>query len=223
MKNAIALPPLDRALHALLILAVPLALVALSARIAATQTGMRLEYATSGITAPPGMSIAERDVAADATRRYAIGVAERSEIEALRRGSAPLYEPAEIEHMDDVRTLFKWVWALGAAAWIYILVSSRMPSLRHRIDGSRAIARGGALTMSAVVALGVGVLVSFDALFTRFHELLFTAGTWTFTAESGLISLFPERFWRDGAAAIAVLLFIGGLWFWLIYRRRSAR
>ena len=77
------LSPFDRFLHTLLILAVPIALVTLSVRIVATNAAMRLEYSTAEIPPPAAMSATARDAAANATRRYVIGLAPRAEIDSL--------------------------------------------------------------------------------------------------------------------------------------------
>ncbi len=218
-----AMSPGNRAFHALLVLAIPIALVTLSTRIVATNAAMRLEYSAAAILPPSGMSPEERDAAADATRRYVIGIGPRTDIEALQWDERALYSPSEIEHLDDVRTVFRRLWAIGLAAWIFVLAASRIRSFRRRIDGARAIARGGAITATAIILLAVGIILSFDTVFTLFHQLFFPPGTWTFSIDSGLISLFPERFWRDAAIAIATLLLLEGLWFWGIYRRAVDR
>lgn len=213
---------LRRLLHTLLVLAVPLALVALTVRVVATGALMRLEYAAADIAPPPGMSEAERDEAADLTRLYVVGLLPRTHVEELLRAGEPLYTPDEIAHLDDVRAVFRGLWGVGLAAWLFLLAFSRVPALRRAVDGARAVTRGASLTIAAVAVLGAGILLAFDVVFERFHDLFFPPGTWTFPAESGLISLFPERFWRDAAIACAVLLVAEGLWLRAIFGRFAA-
>jgi uncharacterized membrane protein len=66
-----------------------------------------------------------------------------------------------------------------------------------RIKGYRAILQGGLLTTMLLSTLAVFILFGWPLFFRTFHEILFPPGTWTFDGNSGLIRLFPERFWFD--------------------------
>jgi integral membrane protein (TIGR01906 family) len=51
----------------------------------------------------------------------------------------------------------------------------------------------------------LSVLTMFNFIFVLFHEIFFSAGTWSFLYSDTLIRLFPERFWQD------TFLMVGGL------------
>jgi uncharacterized membrane protein len=70
----------------------------------------------------------------------------------------------------------------------------------------RGLALGGGLTVAVVLALGVSATLAWPIMFPLFHEVFFPPGTWQFGADSGLISLFPERFWFESALAAFALV-----------------
>ena len=52
------------------------------------------------------------------------------------------------------------------------------------------------------------VLLGFDGLFLRFHEVFFSGNTWRFSTRDTLLRLYPEVFWQHAgrlASAIVVL------------------
>jgi uncharacterized membrane protein len=53
--------------------------------------------------------------------------------------------------------------------------------------------------------------VSWNFVFTQFHEILFPPDTWTFYYTDSLIRLFPEKFWFDFGLLWTGAVFIEGL------------
>jgi integral membrane protein (TIGR01906 family) len=109
-----------------------------------------------------------------------------------------LYNERELSHMLDVKltvqaTLRIWyvtlavLLGLGVWAWLG----------RWAPAYWRGASRGGWLSVILVGVIILLVLVLFGWFFIKFHQVLFTAGTWTFYYSDTLIRLFPERFWRD--------------------------
>jgi uncharacterized membrane protein len=85
---------------------------------------------------------------------------------------------------------------------------------------SWALMAGAGFCLLFVVLGALAGTVNFDALFTWFHGLFFSAGTWEFPYDSLLIQLFPEGFWiAAGAtwaglvASVGVLMGVAG---WLV-------
>ncbi len=57
------------------------------------------------------------------------------------------------------------------------------------------------------MAVGVGAVVAFDALFELFHQVFFPAGSYTFDpATERLVQLFPFQFWEETAAVVGVVI-----------------
>lgn len=116
------------------------------------------------------------------------------------------FEPEAVAHLDDVREvlgLVRLITLTGAAAVVLWAVASfRRGTVARFASGLRA----GAVIPPLLIVLAVLVaLIDFSAFFAWFHSLFFADGTWTFSAESLLIRLFPQGFW-EGAG-----LWVGGL------------
>jgi integral membrane protein (TIGR01906 family) len=80
-----------------------------------------------------------------------------------------------------------------------------------------AVSTGGWVTIGLLVALGLTVVLAFNAFFTLFHKLLgFQGDTWLFSYSDTLIRLYPMNFWQDAfllvgaiSAVLALLLAFG--------------
>ena len=121
---------------------------------------------------------------------------------------APLYNPAEISHMIDVKVVsdkFKtamWLFGLTLAAG-YIFLFARPQT---RPVGAKTVMQSGIFTVTAVFLVMLFIGIGWSLFFTLFHEIFFAAGTWTFRYTDSLIRLFPEQFWFDIA-----LIWTGGI------------
>jgi len=135
------------------------------------------------------------------------------------RGEAVL-DAREQGHMRDVRTVFTGLWVLAAASVVVLaLVGWRR---RDRAATWRAVRAGAIGLMAAVVVIGVGALVAFDALFELFHRVFFTAGSYTFDpASERLVQLFPFKFWEETALVVGVVIVVAALVVTLIAGRRA--
>ena len=70
---------------------------------------------------------------------------------------------------------------------------------------------GAVLTTAILAAILAYILIGWDSFFTRFHQLLFPAGSWTFAYSEGLIRLFPEKFWFDVGVMIGGGTLVGAI------------
>jgi integral membrane protein (TIGR01906 family) len=141
--------------------------------------------------------------------RALVADAEFDSLPATWKGT-PAFDAAAVSHLRDVRRVFSGArLATGLSALLLAVYVGWCVAVRR----FRELARGmvaGAIVLAAGIALALaGAFTSFDALFAAFHGLFFTAGTWTFPADSLLIRLFPERFWEVSGAAWAGLSLIG--------------
>ena len=133
-----------------------------------------------------------------------------------------LYSERELSHMVDVKDLAsngKIIWAGMLLIFIILgLFSWKYKTLDWFKD---SISFGGLLTVSALAIISLIGLLSFDALFTTFHQIFFEDGTWTFYYSDTLIRLFPVRFWQDVIVFELVLSICAGLGLWLGLRRKA--
>jgi uncharacterized protein DUF1461 len=129
----------------------------------------------------------------------------------------------ELDHMDDVRTLF--IRAQTGAVLALGIVVFRLLRARARGDTLRLL-RDGALVAAGLVALvGLAAVVAFDQLFLLFHEVFFPQGNFLFGPDSNLLRLYPEWYWQGitagvGSSFVAVALLVAGAAH-IALRRRS--
>jgi integral membrane protein (TIGR01906 family) len=125
--------------------------------------------------------------------------------------------------MSDVRSLFRTALLLQLLV-VLALVAGALACGRSRAWRSvvpRGLLAGSLVTLGVAVLAVPVILLGFDGLFLRFHELFFAAGTWRFSTSDTLLRLYPERFWQDTARLVAAItlgqsLVLGGLsWWWL--------
>jgi integral membrane protein (TIGR01906 family) len=130
-------------------------------------------------------------------------------LEAQTAEGRPLYNQRELDHMVDtkVRTdiIFRVMWGAGIVILAGILILAWRPESRPA--AWRGLWNGAVLTGVILAAILAYILIGWDSFFTRFHQLLFPAGSWTFAYSEGLIRLFPEKFWFD----VGVLIGVGTL------------
>lgn len=116
----------------------------------------------------------------------------------------PVLDAREQGHMRDVRTVFVGLWALTAVSVVLLVLAARRPD---RGALWRAVQRGSLGLTLVVVALGVGSLVAFDAMFELFHRVFFPAGSYTFDPSTErLVQLFPFQFWEETALVVGVVI-----------------
>ena len=125
----------------------------------------------------------------------------------------PLYTPPEISHMVDVKNFTDRLWQVYTGSVLLVGGSLIILFIRRstRAAAAKALFVGGLLTIAIPLALLLFVLLSWSVFFTRFHQLFFPPGSWTFDRSSSLIRLFPERLWLDGGVLLTGVALIAGL------------
>lgn len=170
-----------------------------------------LQYALPGFPdPPPRFAEGERSALArdGIVSIWPVGPGDQILEEARFENGTPAFGADEISHMSDVRSLIGVLLAIWLLAAIGLIVLLRKPG---PAEVRRHLRIGAWLTLGVFVVVGLASLVSFDALFTSFHEVLFAAGTWTFPLDSTLIGLYPERFWVTATGALVFLSTIQAL------------
>jgi integral membrane protein (TIGR01906 family) len=133
-----------------------------------------------------------------------------------------LYSERELSHMVDVKDLV----VIGKGIWIgmvlVFIIFGLLSWKNNLIDWFKdSVSFGGLLTVSALALISLIGLLSFDAIFTTFHQIFFEDGTWTFYYSDTLIRLFPVRFWQDVIVFELVLSIGTGLGLWLGLRKKG--
>lgn len=198
----------------LVTLTVPLALILSAVRALLTPAFVRFEYSTPGFPAEPyGFSLNDRLHWSLISLEYLLNDADISFVANLQfPDGTPVYNPRELRHMDDTKTVVRLV----LSAWylsVTMLVVMGLIAWRWRgwQEFRKAAARGGWLTIILVGVAVLAVILAFNAFFFFFHETFFESGTYVFRTSDTFIRLFPERFWRDAFLAVGILSIMGGL------------
>lgn len=218
-------PTLNRVLAWLVALIVPFFLIMTAIRILFTPLFLQLEYRAPGF--PPdqfGFTLEDRLHWGRVSLEYLLNN-EGIEFLADQRlqDGQPLYNDRELSHMLDVKILVQqmlvaWnillIALLGLAVWAYF--GKWMPTFLH------GLGLGGKFTLGLIVLILVGVGISFQWLFTAFHQIFFEGDTWLFNFSDSLIRLFPLRLWRDGFIMMG-LFTIGGAALLIFLQKKLAR
>lgn len=143
-----------------------------------------------------GTALAAMDALAKVSDRYAL-------------------DGAAVSHLEDCNTLIvgvsSWLGMIGVAA----LIIAVLLGVRKQFAALAFMLRmGPALLLALLAVLGLWGVVDFNGLFAAFHSLFFVDGTWTFGADSLLISMYPLDFWMGmGAVWLATAVGLGLLCF----------
>ena len=209
----------------LIALAVPAILVVDGFRVLATDTFVERELGRDGF--PPdlyGFTTEQRTALAKLGLRSiepgseGIVLLER----ATLSNGGPAFEPRELQHMQDVRTLFGAALRAQLVAVIVIaLLGLGLWRTRLRTAVPAGLLAGCVATLAIAVLAVPLILLGFDEFFTRFHEIFFSGDSWRFSSADTLIRIYPETFWVDvsritAGLAVAQAIVLGALsWWWL--------
>lgn len=107
-----------------------------------------------------------------------------------------LLDEAAISHLDDVQAVVERTAypIIGIAMIAAFLIFCTLSFFGPRVL-CRALIGAGAADLIVIAVLLVWGLVNWQGLFGIFHTLFFEAGTWTFPADSLLITMLPTNFW----------------------------
>ena len=185
--------------------------------------------------------------AAVATRDYTVGSNDReavfSMLHAINESAGTPYAEASpdelaaapeeytlpadaLSHLDDVYHV-----VAGARIGLIVVALVAVAACAHMAVrvGRRAlggVAQAAGIAVVAVFALlAAWVVVDFNGFFAAFHSLFFANGTWTFSYDSLLITMYPPEFWIGmGAVWLAAtgLLSIASIVVGALLRRKRA-
>lgn len=223
-------------------LAITLVAAGFAACAAFPQTTEALAGAFSG-KGNPGTPFSHDELvqAAVATRDYTVGSNDREAVFAMlhdiNEGAGTRYAQASpdelaaapeeytlpadaLSHLDDVyRVVAGARIALLAIALLAVAACAHMAVRVGRRALGGALMAAGIVVVAAFALLAAWVVADFNGFFAAFHSLFFANGTWTFSYDSLLITMYPPEFWMGmGAVWLAttgllsiLAIVIGGL------------
>ncbi len=210
------------AVKILTIILVVLFLLLTSVRILLSPLFLRLEYKTPWFPEDTyGFTKQERYQWARLSLDYLLN---QEGIDFLEReklpSGDPLYNERELQHMADVKNLISKAlitWYIIIA--LLILLGLFASEANFKSVFWEAFSTGGLVTILLIVLIIIGVLTSFNQLFTGFHLIFFEGDTWLFNYSDTLIRLFPMRFWQDAFISMGILSVLGGIIVFVIGRK----
>lgn len=108
----------------------------------------------------------------------------------IGKGEVPeVFNTEEKSHLQDVKQLIR-----------FGLIALLMTILLMLYSGYNA--KQGTIILTAILA--AGLIIPFDALFTKFHQIFFPQGNWIFPPESTLITFYPQNFFSTYALSVII-------------------
>lgn len=148
-----------------------------------------------------------------------------------------LFHDYEIEHLNDVKTLFHslfQVLIITLSYFIAYLIFTMISRNKNRwYYFWKGLRNGNILTLVLLIALGAAVFLGFNNIFIKFHYLVFgdpASSPWILDARTDyLIMMYPLNFWQDAVVLGIAAIIIASLLLALIsslllpaYRRSSS-
>ena len=210
----------------LLVILIPLFIILTSIRILTNPLYPQFEYNTPGFPPDPyWFTKADRLKYAGISIDYLLNNSDISFFDQYKLADgSPMYNERELSHMRDVKILIQNAF-LGWGILGILLVLAGVISWQQKNLSPffRALSRGGWATLVIIGLILVGVVVSFNGLFTDFHRILFTGDTWLFYYSDTLIRLFPMQFWQDAFIWMGIFAIIQALIFGVFCRMIARR
>lgn len=217
---------INKILIVILAIFIPFVILMGGVRLIMNPAFAEIEYDRAGFPPDPyGMETPERKQWAGYSIRYLTNNEPIDYLSNLQNFKGQkIFTDSELSHMADVkevvqRALLAWYIILGlsVAMLVWFLVMGQWSAMR------KAFQAGGWVTFGLISALLIFLVVSFDTLFARFHQLFFAEGTWLFDESSTLIRLFPFVFWRDAFALVLTFTLLVGIFLAMIFRKRKPK
>jgi integral membrane protein (TIGR01906 family) len=194
----------------------------ISIRILISPLFAQIEYQLPGFPEDPyGFTFEDRLRWSEPSIKYLVNSEGIGYLESLRfENGEPIYNPSELSHMEDVKAVVTGMRIALAALTVILLIFTMIninKGNKHLI--LQSFHNGGWGILGLIGAIMILLVISFNQLFTWFHQIFFESGTWRFYTSDTLIRLFPMRFWRDAFIFVGVLCILFGVITILVTRK----
>jgi integral membrane protein (TIGR01906 family) len=200
----------------------PFVILMISIRILISPLFAQIEYQLPGFPEDPyGFTLEDRLRWSEPSIKYLVNSEGIGYLESLRfENGEPIYNPSELSHMEDVKAVVTGMRIALAALTVILLIFTMIninKGNKHLI--LQSFHNGGWGILGLIGAIMILLVISFNQLFTWFHQIFFESGTWRFYTSDTLIRLFPMRFWRDAFIFVGVLCILFGVITILVTRK----
>ena len=203
----------------------PLVILMIAIRLLIMPSFARMAYRLPGFPADPyGFTQEDRMRWSEPSINYLVNAEDISYLSSLAfENGDPIFNERELSHMEDVKAVVTGM-RVALAIGMLILLAFSIFAARGRWQPllNKAFNWGGWALIGLIAAILLFVALSFNSLFTWFHQIFFESGTWQFHPSDTLIRLFPMRFWQDAFIFVGLLSIVFGLVVILITRQHQA-
>ncbi|EMQ99403.1 TIGR01906 family membrane protein [Paeniglutamicibacter gangotriensis] len=208
-----AKPPLARTLQLLLAIAYPFLLLIAAIRLIASPIFLWAVYQRPGFPADGfGFSTADRMTYGSYGVDFLNNIADNRYLGELRDPNGdPLFLGTEVQHMADVKNVMSFTYLGGVILAVIVIIALAHLGKRYAGGIRRGLFAGSVATVVLLAGLTTLAILGWETFFTKFHEIFFSQGNWTFNYSDTLIRLYPPQFWVDAAIAIGALVLITSL------------
>ena len=211
----------DRVIAGIIRFLLPIALILSSVWIIlqTTRVWVELEYKMPGFPADSyGFTLEDRLYWSQVDIDYLLNDAGIEYFDAYQLDDgSPMHNARELRHMEDVKFLIQLTWRYLGAGWVLLLLGGGV--LQRRQGWTKVVdvfSAGARATLWLMIILAIGLVAAFGVLFVGFHRIFFEGDTWLFAYSDTFIRLYPERFWRDTFALVAIVtLILSALFLWV--------
>jgi integral membrane protein (TIGR01906 family) len=197
--------------QAVLVLAMPLVLFFTPLYILVTPGFVHQEYRTRGFPPADIYTPTERIRLSDPVLLYLRGHVTRDDLAAVRsEAGAIALRDDEVRHLVDVKNVMDKMFVAHRIALALSVVCGGLLWLARQRDRIRKGLRQSVAISGVLIGLILASsFIDFGVFFTRFHEVLFPGGNWTFYELDTLIQLYPEPLWMHAAWKYGALVLVG--------------
>ena len=192
----------------------PFVILMISIRILMTPLFAQIEYRLPGFPEDPfGFTLEDRIRWSEPSIEYLVNSEGIDYLESLRfENGDPIFNSSELSHMEDVKAVVTGM-RIALAAFMVVLLIVTVINIKkgNRKLILRAYNIGGWGILGLIGVILILLVISFNQLFTWFHQIFFESGTWRFYTSDTLIRLFPMRFWRDAFIFVGSLSILFGI------------
>ena len=205
---------------------IPPILLMMSVRLMISPIFARVEYRMPGFPDDPyGFTLDDRLRWSEPAINYLVNTEDITFLSSLKfEDGEPVFNDRELSHMQDVKGVVTGMRIALAISMVGLLAATFFGARKgSRMDVLAAYRRGAWALFGLIFSILIFVALSFNQLFTWFHQIFFESGTWMFLTSDTLIRLFPMRFWRDAFIFVGLLSIILAGLILLFGRRREAK
>lgn len=202
----------------------PFMIIMLSIRLLITPIFARIEYHMPDFPEDPyGFSTADRLLWSKPSINYLTNTQGIDYLEELQFDNGePIFNDGELSHMEDVKALVSVMrYVLAGGMLILLVLTLILARWRQHHLVLNAYSRGAWGVVAIIAGIIIFIVLSFNQLFTYFHQLFFEDGTWMFHPSDTLIRLFPIRFWQDAFIGVGVFSLIFASILIIINRKKN--